>query len=219
MRSLTGFNSSAVQGSFASGQPVSASELNKLATAASGAATMMSNDLQYFAGTTGACYGLPQQTVDSPNVFPWQLKDNGDNTFSVYPSTINSLIPCIGNVGSQNLLTSRSDPTPRAPYVWNSDGECYIYIKAGPQMNGILAIWPSSDFSSPQYPIINGYNAKQNDSDNFGHILIAMAQKDKDAPSTPPPPVSFIQFISNPVWSERHKFSQPNSAFYYFYRV
>lgn len=219
MRSINGFNSSAIQGSFSPGDTLSAAALNKLASSASSAATMMSNDIQYFAGTNGACYGLPQETIVPTGVVPWQLNDNGDNTFSVYPSTINSIIPCIGSTGSQNLLTSRSDPSPRAPYVWNADGECYIYLKAGPQVLGQTFIWPSSDFNTAQYPIINGYSSKQNDSDNFGHILIALAVKDKDAPASPPPPVSFIQFITNPVWSERHKFSQPDSAFYYYYRV
>lgn len=219
MRSISGFNSGSLDGSFAAGQPVSANALNQLAGAADKSRPMMSNDIQFMSGMGGVSFGLGQGTVDAPTVFPWQLTDNGDDTFSVYPSTINSLIPCIGNIGSQNLLTSRSDPSPRAAYAWNAEGECYIYLKAGPQMDGLLAIWPSSDFTTTQYPTIKGYNAKQNDSDSFGHILIAMAQKDKNAPTTPPPPVTFIQFISNPVWSERHKFSQPNSAFYYFYRV
>jgi len=193
--------------------------LNLLAGSADKSRPMMSNDIEFMSSMGGVSYGTGQEVITVPEAFPWQLSDNGDDTFSVYPSTINSIIPCINAPGSQNLLTSRSDPSPRAPYVWNSEGECYIYLKAGPQVNGQTFIWPSSDFNSLQYPIINGYNAKQNDSDNFGHILIGLAQKDKDAPPSPPPPVSFIQFISNPVWSERHKFSQPDSAFYYYYRV
>jgi hypothetical protein len=64
MRSLTGFNNSAIQGSFASGQPILASELNKLGSAINSAQTMMSNDITFFAGTTGSCYGLPQQSVE-----------------------------------------------------------------------------------------------------------------------------------------------------------
>ena len=64
MRSIGGFNSEAVQGSFASGQPIQASALNKLATAADAARTMMSNDVTFFANTDGVSYGLPQQIVD-----------------------------------------------------------------------------------------------------------------------------------------------------------
>ena len=65
MRSIGGFNSEAVQGSFASGQPIQASALNKLATAADAARTMMSNDVTFFANTDGVSYGLPQQIVDT----------------------------------------------------------------------------------------------------------------------------------------------------------
>ena len=65
MRSIGGFNSDAIQGSFAAGQPVSASALNKLATAADAARTMMSNDVTFFSNTDGVSYGLPQQIVET----------------------------------------------------------------------------------------------------------------------------------------------------------
>lgn len=65
MRSIGGFNSDAIQGSFAAGQPVSASALNKLATAADAARTMMSNDVTFFSNTDGVSYGLPQQVVET----------------------------------------------------------------------------------------------------------------------------------------------------------
>jgi hypothetical protein len=65
MRSIGGFNSEAIQGSFGQGQPISASALNKLAAAADSARTMMSNDVTFTAGQGGVSYGLPQDIVDT----------------------------------------------------------------------------------------------------------------------------------------------------------
>ena len=220
MRSVTGFNSDSANGAFAPGQPIFASTLNALATCADKTRTMPSNDLVFNAGVGGTAYSLGQQVYyNTAASVPWQPRDKGNGKFAIYPATINSIIPCIYIKGKIHLLTSQSDdPPPEANYVWNDDGECYIYLKAGPSGDADSIIWPSSDFTTDQYPIINGYDAPQNDSDAFGHILLALAQKDPDDESEFPP-VTFTQFVFNSLWSERHKYSQPNSAFYYFYRV
>ena len=206
---------------FEAGSPIYAKQLNDLAAGVQASLpqpyTGIGSSVSFTAGGAVISGALEDPPI-SLQFSPWRPRDNGDDTFSVYPSTINSLIPCIGTNGAANLLTSRSDPSPRADYVWSEDGECYIYLKAGPSGDADSIIWPSSDFSSAQYPIINGYAAPQNDSDSFGHILIALAQKDVDSEAEFPP-VTFTQFIFNPIWSERHKYSQPDSAFYYFYRV
>lgn len=220
MKSLTGFNGSSINGSFASGSPIYASDLNQLAGGIDQTRTMPSNDVQFMNNTGGTAYSLGQQVYyNTAASVPWQPRDKGNGKFAIYPATINSIIPCIYIKGKIHLLTSQSDdPPPEANYVWNEDGECYIYLKAGPSGDAESIIWPSSDFTTDQYPIINGYDAPQNDSDAFGHILLALAQKDPDDESEFPP-VTFTQFIFNSLWSERHKYSQPDSAFYYFYRV
>ena len=64
MRSIAGFNGSAINGSFASGEPISASALNKLATGVGQAFTMASNDVQFMGNTGGTSYGLGQSYVD-----------------------------------------------------------------------------------------------------------------------------------------------------------
>jgi hypothetical protein len=61
MRSISGFNSGSLDGSFASGQPISASALNKLAGSVDKCRPMMSNDIQFMAGTGGVAMGQPQQ--------------------------------------------------------------------------------------------------------------------------------------------------------------
>ena len=61
MRSISGFNNSSLDGSFAPGQPISAAALNKLGTGTDITRTMMSNDVQYVACTGGVSYSNPQQ--------------------------------------------------------------------------------------------------------------------------------------------------------------
>lgn len=65
MRSISGFNSGSLDGSFASGQPISASALNKLAGSVDKSRPMMSNDIQFLAGTGGVAMGTPQQVVQT----------------------------------------------------------------------------------------------------------------------------------------------------------
>jgi hypothetical protein len=61
MRSISGFNSGSLDGSFAAGQPISASALNKLAGSVDKNRPMMSNDIQFLSGTGGTAMGVPQQ--------------------------------------------------------------------------------------------------------------------------------------------------------------
>lgn len=168
-----------------------------------------------FSINVGSPFG--SETASVPTA--WLPTDNGDDTFSIYPGTINSTIPCIGAIGANNLLTAQTEVTPRAPYVFSSAGDCYIYLRAGPQISGPTPIWPSPDFATVAYPTINGYASKQNDSDTYGYLLLAIAQKDPAAPASPPPPIKFTRFVTTSVYSERHKYSQPNSSIYKYYRV
>jgi hypothetical protein len=148
---------------------------------------------------------------------PWRPRDNGDGTFSIWPGTLNSLIPCVGDWGNADLLAT-ARPAPSADYHWSATGECFIYLSGGPADGTSGRIWPSSDFETEQYPLIVGYDSRQDDSDEFGYILLALAQKDI-ASEAEFPAVTFTQFIFNSLWSERHKYSQPDSAYYFFYRV
>jgi|694.fasta_scaffold07922_8 hypothetical protein len=163
--------------------------------------------------------GQPFEGVGDVIASAWLPVDNGDDTFSMYPGTINSTIPCIGTNGPTKLLTSVTSPTPRASYNFDGTGTCYIYLRAGAQISGSVIVWPSPDFNTAAYPLINGYATKQNDSDTYGHILLAIAQKDPSAPASPSPAVRFTRFVTNSIWSERHKYTQPNSAVYKFFRV
>lgn len=83
-----------------------ASELNKLASAASGAQTMMSNDVTFFAGTTGTCYGLPQEVYQTNVLNPLDPTISGDKV-TVTPGTVNRYIPKIG----ANYIDETPPPT------------------------------------------------------------------------------------------------------------
>ncbi len=96
MRSLQGFNSGSISGSFAAGQPISATSLNKLATAADAARTMMSNDFTFFSNTDGVSYGLPQEIVQGVGLNPLDPEISGDKV-TINPGTVNRYIPKIGS--------------------------------------------------------------------------------------------------------------------------
>jgi len=217
MRSIAGFNGSSINGSFAAGESISASALNKLATGIDVTRTMPSNDIIYQANTNGTSYSLPQQVYYGQQAGPWTPRDNGDGTFSVVAGTVNGLIPCIGNPGVVNLLTFKGTPTPSEDYVFNDAGDCYIYLQCAIG-DGDPPQWPEVDPTKDNYPTIYAFDAPQTDDDTYGMILLALAQKDP-ASTDPFPTVTFTQFIFNSLWSERHKYSQPDSALYYFYRV
>jgi hypothetical protein len=218
MRSISGFNSGSLDGSFAAGQPVSASALNKLAGSVDKNRPMMSNDIQFMAGTGGVAMGNPQQVVQVLPLDPWTVYDNGDGTFSVVPSTINGLIPCVGGTGSPTKLATAT-PAPKTPFDWSAADEqgyksCYIYLQASPAAGSGGRIWPSSDFETVEYPTVFGYPDTMDSDDDTGYLLIALAKQKTGETS-----VSLTQFLRNPIWSERHKYSQPDSAYYFYYRV
>lgn len=146
---------------------------------------------------------------------PWTPYDNGDDTFSVVPATINSLIPCIGDTGVENFVTYKGEIKPSETYTW-SDGDygtSYIYLQSGVG-SGTPPLWPEVDPAEANYPTVYSFDTAQTDDDTYGFILIAIAQRE-DAES----PIIFTQFIFNSLWSERHKYSQPDSALYYYYRL
>ena len=183
----------------------------------------MSNDVQFVANTGGVSYSMPQQVYYPTAPGQFNPYDNGDGTFSVVPGTINSLIPCVGAYGDATCLMT-ANPVPKAEYDWSAEDEqgyksCYIYLQASPAAGSGGLIWPSSDFTTPEYPAIYGYPSTMEDDDETGFILLALAKKKTNAEDPTKEFVEMTLFINNSLWSERHKYSQPDSAYYFFYRV
>jgi hypothetical protein len=113
MRSIAGFNSAAVQGSFDS------RALNKLGGAIDMASTGYSNDVQYTESTGGTTYSLGQQVyygVDT-NLPIYPLLN--DNKVSVFPGTVNRIVPKI----EDDFIDASTPPTITVT------GEGYICIK------------------------------------------------------------------------------------------
>lgn len=139
----------------------------------------------------------------------------GFDYFAMTPGTINGVIPCMETIGLGNLITATNA---KAKYDWSGavDGylRCYIYMKSGPAPGSGGLTWPCAVITEAAYPTINGYPNTMADSDDFGYLLLALAQKNVSSGA-----ISFDQFLTASIWSERHKYSQPNSAFYYYYRL
>ena len=124
MRSLTGFNSNAVQGAFAKGQPIMASDLNKLGSASDSAQTQMSNDITFLAGGNGTAYGLPQGVYEVSIGNPLDPSLDGDKV-TIAPGTVNRYIPKIG----ANYI----DETPRPTLTVTDTG--YVLVKCTYEVN------------------------------------------------------------------------------------
>lgn len=124
MRSLTGFNSNALQGAFAPGHPISASALNKLGTSADSAQTVMSNDFTFFAGNNGTGYGFNQEVYVSNALNPLDPSINGDKV-TIAPGTVNRYIPKIG--------TKYIDESPPPELTVTDNG--YVLVKVTYEVN------------------------------------------------------------------------------------
>ncbi len=124
MRSIAGFNGSAINGSFSAGEPISASALNKLASGVGQAMTMPSNDVQFMGNTGGTAYALGQQVYYAPTANPLDPQINGDKV-TIVPGTVNRYIPKIGTV--------YIDATPPPQITVNDNG--YILVKVTYEVN------------------------------------------------------------------------------------
>jgi hypothetical protein len=168
--------------------------------------------------------GVSSLSIDKPftdgyfSSGQFQPYDNGDGTFSVTPGALNGLIVCIDGTGSKSKFLTAT-PTPKTDYDWG-DAEtgyeqCFIYIQAGPTPGSFGRTWPCSDFMDENYPTIFGYQFTMDDDDATGYILLALAKRKTSEPTK----ITFFSFVNTSLWSERHKYSQPDSAYYYYYRV
>tara|TARA_R110000868_G_scaffold297840_2_gene558127 strand:+ start:376 stop:966 length:591 start_codon:yes stop_codon:yes gene_type:complete len=124
MRSISGFNGSSINGSFAAGESISASALNKLATGIGQAQTMPSNDVQFMGNTGGTSYALPQQVYYASTGNPLDPTLSGDKV-TIQPGTVNRYIPKIG----ANYI----DETPRPTLTVTDTG--YVLVKCTYEVN------------------------------------------------------------------------------------
>lgn len=204
---------------FEAGSPIYAKQLNDLATGiqASLPQPYVGSGPSVSFTSGGAVITGWSDPEPAPNK-PWDPEDDNDGlTFSIrYPGTINGVIPCVDGIGLDRLVTRI--PIPKCEYDWGAavDGwqPCYIYLRASPAAGSGGLIWPAASINDPGYPVIYGYPEPQTDDDDYGFLLLSLAQKNVASGA-----VVFSRFVETSIWSERHKYSQPNSAYYYYYRL
>jgi hypothetical protein len=137
----------------------------------------------------------------SQPAYPFEISVSGTK-LSVSPGTLNNLIPVIGGTSQTNLLIATPTPT----LTIAEKGTIYIYVKCGPDGDNLA--FPSSTLGANGYPQIISSSSQLKNDDTAGYLLLGTVVDGKVS-----------QFIQNSLGCERHKFSQPNSSVYYFWRI
>jgi hypothetical protein len=203
---------------FGSGDQVTAKQLNDLATGIQNGLSMpYLGDGPSISFTSGGTIITPIEVGNSAgqaDPFTVSVSKVGEEyRFNVTPGTINGLVPCIGGGhGFGNLLTATS-PVPYGVLSFSGDGNCWLYLRAGPK-TGTAKLWPDPNIVNNSYPNVIGFNSIQEDSDDYGHILVALVNKNSDTQA-----ISVSQFLRNSVWSQRNKYTLPNSSYYFFWPI
>jgi hypothetical protein len=215
-----GFNGSGslfVSSRFKAGDSVSAKQLNQLSAAVQTALPQPylgeGNQTSY---TGGGALILGNQSTLSRTLYSFTVsvtKVGEEYRFNVTPGTINGLVPCIGGGhGFGNLLTA-TNPKPYGVLNFSSEGNCWLYLRAGPK-TGTAKLWPDPNIANDTYPNVIPFNVIAEDTDNYGHILVALVNKNPDTQA-----ITVSQFLKNSVWSQRNKYTLPNSSYYFFWPI
>jgi hypothetical protein len=205
MRSISGFNSSYLGGSFGAGEYITASALNRIGVGLDMNRAMMSQGVQFTNSAGGVALNTPQEVIDisksPPPFFVYLVKEEGADAVRVTVGTVNNVIPYINGM----LMT---DPSYTPILLPTSDGDYQIVIKCKadpppasfPKLDSEIKVepYPTTDTDS------EGYIALANI-----HILTVSGNKT----------ITVNQLVSGSLWAERHKYTQPDTAWYYFYRV
>jgi hypothetical protein len=175
-----------------------------------------SSGLLYNATSSGTTYsqGRDVPLLPAPEeIYPFQVtvyQKEGDNQnwyAKIVPGTINSLVPLIGDGnGADNLMTA---PEPPELQIQFNNNQSNIYIKAGNAGH----TWPDDNFNNSQYPRIKT-GQQPADSDDYGNFSIASVSKNPDTGV-----VNVYNYVKKIIWSQRHKYTQPNSAYYIYWTL
>lgn len=203
---------------FGSGDQVTAKQLNDLATGIQNGLSMpYLGDGPSISFTSGGTIITPIEVGNSAgqaDPFTVSVSKVGEEyRFNVTPGTINGLVPCIGGGGGASKLLTANTPVPYGVLNFDSDGNCWVYLRAGPNPLGAKQ-WPNNDFTKVTYPNVIGFNAIQTDSDSYGHILVALINK-----NTSTSEITTTNLLQTSVWSQRNKYTLPDSAIYYFWPI
>lgn len=204
MRSIGGFNSGGY-GSFSEGGELSARGLNRMAAGIDKAQTMQSQGIQFQTSNGGVAYNEVYQTPTSVvSLAPFTVyltKSEGADAVGVVVGTINNVIPYING-------TLMNNPTYTPILLPTSDGDYQIVIKckADPPPAGFPRL--DTEIKVETYPTT--------DTDDYGFIALANVRIETIGGNKT---ITVNQLVSGSLWAERHKYTQPDTAWYYFYRV
>lgn len=158
-----------------------------------------------FTNGTGGMSLVIDDVAPAPAARPFTVtkgKLAGDNIVKIVPGMVNGVIPYInGDLMTDPALTPLVVPAVVGLYVVT------IQCNADPAP----ASFPKSDSEI----VIEPYPTTDTDSEGF----IALAILTVTAPPSGGFNVAVNQSVSGSLWAERHKYTEPDSASYFFYRV
>jgi hypothetical protein len=203
VKSISGFNSSGY-GSFGEGDVISASALNRMGAGIDKNRTMFSQGIEFQSSIGGVAFNAPQEVVFNAISTPFAVyldTVEGVTVIRVVPGTVNNVIPYINGTLMTANYTPLTAPTTAGTYVVT------IKCKADPAP----AFFPKSDseIKVETYPTT--------DTDTEGYITLAIVT----ATAATGGGVDLVinQSVSGSLWAERHKYTEPGTASYFFYRV
>ena len=146
-----------------------------------------------------------QQTTVPP--FPFKVTVNevepGIFEYKVYTGTVNNVIPKIDG-------KTLNDPTVSGLPEPSSEGTYAIAIKCYADAPPVRFPKTNTEMVmiTPSEALI--------DTDAYGFIVVAFVVLTAPGPNRTR---DIQQMVSSSLWAERHKYTEPNTAWYYFYRV
>lgn len=203
MRSIGGFNSSGY-GSFGEGEPISSRALNRMAAGIDQNRTMMSQGVEFQKCIGGVTFSTTQEVVYTNITTPFAVfldSVDGIKVVRVIPGAVNSVIPLINGTIMTGAYTPLTAPTAAGTYV------VAVKCKADPAP----AFFPLADSEI----VLVAYPTT--DTDTEGYIALAVITATSGTGGVIN--LSVNQLVSGSLSAERHKYSAPDTASYYYYRV
>ena len=209
---------------FGSGEEITAKQLNDLAAGVqAGLPIPYLGDGPSVSFTPGGAIITQGPQLQIPPVidYPFRItafvnNDATDEFFYCTPGTLNSLCP---GYGGDNGTSLTELPQPKIPLDFDTTddgGVSYIYLFAGPNTDNSYT-FPDNDFYADNYPDVSSYSSLQTDDDNNSYVLIAKVTRLVDDQGSTSSKV--FQYVQSSLWGERRKYSEPDTATYYFWRA
>ena len=202
MKSISGFNSSGY-GSFGEGDYISSRALNRMAAGIDKNRMMFSQGIEFQSSIGGVGLSTTQEVNLNTYTTPFQVyltESEGAAAVGVITGMVNNVIPLINGTIMTGAYTPLLLPTTAGDYVVT------IKCKADPAP----AFFPKSDSEIK----IESYPTTDTDTEGYISLAFVTVTVTGGVPS-----YAINQLVSGSLWAERHKYTEPDSASYFFYRV